>query len=58
MSEGSTDDERRTSGSGYPQHPLWDTESDTPKYAPLCGDALKVSNLKEFADAMDELLTG
>jgi uncharacterized protein len=36
---------------------LWHGDSDMPKYAPLCNNVLKVSNLKELADAVDELLT-
>jgi len=37
---------------------LWHGDSDMPKYAPLCKNVLKVSNLKELADAVDSLLTG
>jgi len=29
-----------------------------PKYAPLCDNVLKVSNLKELAQAVDTLMTG
>lgn len=36
---------------------LWHGDSDMPKYAPLCNDVLKVGNLKELADAVDELLS-
>jgi len=36
---------------------LWNGDSDMPKYAPLCNDVFKVSNLKELAHAVDELLT-
>ena len=36
---------------------LWHGDSDMPKYAPLCSDVLKVSNLKELAAAVDELLS-
>jgi len=36
---------------------LWHGDSDMPKYAPLCNDVLKVSNLRELADAVDTLLT-
>ncbi len=36
---------------------LWHGDSDMRKYAPLCSDVLKVSNLKELAAAVDELLT-
>jgi uncharacterized protein len=39
-----------------PPH-LWHGDSDMPKYAPLCSNVLKVSNLRELADAVDELLT-
>jgi hypothetical protein len=36
---------------------LWNGDSDMPKYAPLCSNILKVSNLRELAAAVDELLT-
>ena len=40
-----------------PESPhLWHGDSDMPKYAPLCSDVLKVSNLRELADAVDELM--
>ncbi len=39
-----------------PPH-LWHGDSDMPKYAPLCNNVLKVSNLRELAAAVDELLT-
>ena len=29
-----------------------------PKYTPLCNNVLKVSNLRELADAVDSLLAG
>jgi hypothetical protein len=29
-----------------------------PKYAPLCNNVLKVSNLRELAEAADSLLAG
>jgi len=29
-----------------------------PKYAPLCSNVLKVSNLKELAQAVDTLMAG
>jgi hypothetical protein len=35
---------------------LWHGDSDMPRYAPLCSDVLKVSNLKELAAAVDQLL--
>jgi uncharacterized protein len=35
---------------------LWHGDSDMPKYAPLCSNVLKVSNLKELAQAVDTLL--
>jgi uncharacterized protein with von Willebrand factor type A (vWA) domain len=38
-----------------PAH-LWHGDSDMPKYAPLCDNVLKVSNLRELAQAVDELL--
>jgi uncharacterized protein len=42
-----------------PEPPImWHGDSDMPKYAPLCNNVLKVSNLKELANAVDELLTG
>jgi hypothetical protein len=37
---------------------LWNGDSDMPKYAPLCSDVLKVGNLRELANAVDELMTG
>jgi hypothetical protein len=36
---------------------LWHGDSDMPKYAPLCTNVLKVSNLNELAAAVDELLS-
>jgi hypothetical protein len=36
---------------------MWHGDSDMPKYAPLCTDVLKVSNLNELAAAVDELLS-
>jgi uncharacterized protein with von Willebrand factor type A (vWA) domain len=36
---------------------LWQGDSDMPRYAPLCNDVLKVSNLKELASAVDHLLS-
>jgi len=40
-----------------PEPPLlWHGDSDMPKYAPLCSNVLKVSNLKELAQAVDTLL--
>jgi uncharacterized protein len=39
-----------------PPH-LWHGDSDMPKYAPLCSQVVKVSNLKELASAVDQLLT-
>jgi uncharacterized protein with von Willebrand factor type A (vWA) domain len=36
---------------------LWQGDSDMPKYAPLCTDVMKVSNLKELAAAVDHLLS-
>jgi uncharacterized protein with von Willebrand factor type A (vWA) domain len=35
---------------------LWHGDSDMPKYAPLCSNVLKVSNLRELANAVDSLL--
>ncbi|MEW6242139.1 MAG: VWA domain-containing protein [Chloroflexota bacterium] len=37
---------------------LWHGDSDMPKYAPLCSNVLKVSNLRELADAVDTLMAG
>lgn len=37
---------------------LWNGDSDMKKYAPLCNNVLKVSNLKELAHAVDDLMTG
>ncbi len=37
---------------------LWHGDSDMPKYAPLCNNVWKVSNLKELADAVNSLLAG
>jgi uncharacterized protein len=39
-----------------PPH-LWHGDSDMPKYAPLCSNVLKVSNLRELAEAVNELMT-
>src|SRR5258706_386747 len=36
---------------------LWNGDSDMPKYAPLCSNVLKVSNLKQLANAVDTLLS-
>ncbi len=42
-----------------PEPPVaWHGDSDMPKYAPLCSNVLKVSNLKELAQAVDTLMTG
>ena len=42
-----------------PEPPLlWNGDSDMPKYAPLCSNVLKVSNLRELAEAVDALMTG
>lgn len=37
---------------------MWNGDSDMHKYAPLCNNVLKVSNLRELANAVDELMTG
>jgi uncharacterized protein with von Willebrand factor type A (vWA) domain len=37
---------------------LWNGDSDMKKYAPLCNNVLKVSNLRELASAVDDLMTG
>jgi uncharacterized protein with von Willebrand factor type A (vWA) domain len=40
-----------------PEPPLlWSGDSDMPKYAPLCSDVLKVSNLNELVNAVDALM--
>jgi uncharacterized protein with von Willebrand factor type A (vWA) domain len=39
-----------------PPH-MWHGDSDMPKYAPLCTNVLKVSNLSELVAAVDELLS-
>jgi uncharacterized protein with von Willebrand factor type A (vWA) domain len=36
---------------------LWHGDSDMPKYAPHCNNVLKVSNLRELAEAVDSLLS-
>jgi uncharacterized protein with von Willebrand factor type A (vWA) domain len=42
-----------------PEPPLmWNGDSDMQKYAPLCSNVLKVSNLRELANAVDEMMTG
>lgn len=42
-----------------PEPPLmWNGDSDMRKYAPLCNNVLKVSNLRELAEAVDEMMTG
>jgi hypothetical protein len=35
---------------------MWHGDSDMPKYAPLCSDVLKVSNLRELTEAVDTLM--
>ena len=37
---------------------MWHGDSDMPRYAPLCSNVLKVSNLRELAEAVDSLLAG
>ena len=37
---------------------MWHGDSDMPKYASLCSNVLKVSNLKELTEAVDKLMTG
>jgi hypothetical protein len=37
---------------------MWHGDSDMPKYAPLCNNVLKVSNLRELAEAVDTLMVG
>ena len=42
-----------------PEPPImWHGDSDMHKYAPMCNDVLKVSNLRELANAVDTLMTG
>ncbi len=36
---------------------MWHGDSDMAKYAPLCKNVLKVSNLRELAEAVDKLMT-
>src|SRR5512147_1995881 len=41
-----------------PEPPLlWHGDSDVAKYAPLCDNVLKVSNLRELTEAVDSLLS-
>jgi uncharacterized protein with von Willebrand factor type A (vWA) domain len=37
---------------------LWHGDSDMRRYAPLCSNVLKVSNLRELAEAVDTLMAG
>lgn len=37
---------------------IWHGDSDMPRYAPMCNNVLKVSNLRELAEAVDILMTG
>jgi len=37
---------------------MWHGDSDMQKYAPLCNNVLKVSNLRELANAVDTLMVG
>ena len=37
---------------------MWHGDSDMPRYAPMCNNVLKVSNLRELAEAVDILMTG
>jgi len=37
---------------------MWHGDSDMPKYAPLCSNVLKVSNLRELANAVDTFMAG
>ncbi len=42
-----------------PEPPLmWNGDSDMAKYAPLCSTVLKAGNLRELANAVDDLMTG
>ena len=42
-----------------PEAPImWHGDSDMPKYAPLCSNVLKVSNLRELANAVDTFMAG
>jgi uncharacterized protein with von Willebrand factor type A (vWA) domain len=36
---------------------MWHGDSDMPKYAPLCNNVVKVGNLKELVNAVDQLLS-
>jgi len=35
---------------------MWHGDSDMPRYAPMCNNVMKVSNLRELANAVDSLL--
>jgi hypothetical protein len=37
---------------------MWNGDSDMRRYAPLCDHVFKVGNLRELAEAADELMTG
>jgi len=37
---------------------MWHGDSDMPKYAPLCSNVLKASNLRELANAVDTFMAG
>lgn len=37
---------------------MWHGDSDMPKYAPFCDNILKVSNLRDLANAVDLLMAG
>lgn len=42
-----------------PESPtMWHGDSDMPRYAPMCDNVLKVSNLRELANAVDTLMAG
>ena len=42
-----------------PEPPImWHGDSDMLRYAPLCDNVLKVGNLRELAEAVDELMAG
>jgi hypothetical protein len=36
---------------------MWHGDSDMPKYAPFCNDVVKVGNLRELVNAVDQLLS-
>jgi len=37
---------------------MWHGDSDMQKYVPFCSNILKVSNLRELTEAVNDLMTG